>query len=93
MSNRAKDASSALGIVAVALLCLPCLLVALATGGALAAAGGFLRNPIVIAAGVALVAAGIVAALRHRSIPGHEDCCAPSSEHPNRRRGHHDATR
>ena len=68
-----------LGVAAALLMAACCaLLPLLVAGGALAAVGGFLRNPWAIGAGVALVLLAFLASTkRHR---GHDStgCCPPT---------------
>lgn len=78
MSNRTNGSTgTGWGIGMVALACLPCLGVALATSGALAV-GGSLGNPAVILTAAMLAVLGGSAVLRRR---GRDECCPSAQEH------------
>lgn len=69
------------GLVLVAVLC--CAGPALIAIGALGVIGGWLDNPWVIGAAVALLAGAVVWTVgRHRNgAPGSADCCDPAQSH------------
>ncbi|EWT04135.1 hypothetical protein N864_15605 [Intrasporangium chromatireducens Q5-1] len=69
-----------------------CALPALIAGGVLAGIGGFLRNPWVIGAGIALLGLAVLTTTRrHHGPGGSEDCCPPSS--PGTRTDHSTTTK
>lgn len=76
-----------------ALMCLPCLGIALLTSGALAAVGGFLGHPVVILPAVVLVVACLVMVLRLPSVSGGVECCPPPTQPPADRGSRHEAAR
>lgn len=78
-----KSALAIFGLAAIAVLC--CATPALIAVGALTAVGGFLGNPWIIAAGVALLA-GLLAAVIRRRMGTKSNCCAPGVDDRNDRR-------
>lgn len=66
------------GLLMVACCALPVLI----AGGVLAGIGGFLRNPWVIGAGIALLVLAVLTTTRRHHGPGgseNPDCCPPTS--------------
>ena len=77
----ARDNDKGLGVLTGAgalALVLCCAAPALIAGGALAAAGGFLQNPLVIFLGLGGIVAALSFALRRRATRA--DCCEPDGQ-------------
>lgn len=81
MDRRSNDGPGiGLGIGAGLLMVLCCAGPALVAGGALGAVGRVLGNPVVVVAGIAVAAIGVVTVLARRGRAQH-DCCPPSNGH------------
>lgn len=77
-TNRKSDTPLWIGVVVAGVLC--CAGPVLLAAGALGAVGALLRNPLVIAAGAALVLVAVLGGRQRRSAGG--PCCPPGSQTP-----------